>query len=175
MSTTPEYSRPVRIDTLSVVPHAMAIEADQSERQALAKRFNLLGIDRLTAEIALTRAGDAVKASGTLAAKVTQRCVATDAPVAASVDERFDIVFRPQPATPGAEDEIELSDAEMDVVFYDGAAIDIGEAVAETLSLSLDPYPRAPDAEAILRAAGVKQEGEAGGAAFAGLKGLLKP
>jgi len=42
------------------------------------------------------------------------------------------------------------------VVFYDGASIDVGEAVAETLLLNLDPYPRAPGAEQALRAAGVR-------------------
>ena len=35
------------------------------------------------------------------------------------------------------------------MIFYDGAAIDIGEAVAETLLLDLDPYPRAPGAEEV--------------------------
>jgi hypothetical protein len=63
----------------------------------------------------------------------------------------------------------------MDVVFYDLAAIDVGEAVAETLLLSLDPYPRAPGAEAALRAAGVKGEEEAGAfGALAGLRDKLK-
>jgi hypothetical protein len=66
----------------------------------------------------------------------------------------------------------------MDVVFYDQAAIDVGEAVAETLALSLDPWPRSPDAEAILREAGVKREGEEEKgpfAALASLKDKLKP
>ena len=39
-------------------------------------------------------------------------------------------------------------------------AIDLGEAAAETLLLALDPYPRAPNADAVLREAGVKPEGE---------------
>jgi hypothetical protein len=40
-------------------------------------------------------------------------------------------------------------------MFYDGAMIDVGEAVAQTLALNLDPYPRAPDAGDALREAGV--------------------
>ena len=71
------------------------------------------------------------------------------------------------------------SESEMDVVFYDRAEVDVGEAVAETLSLNLDPYPRSPEADAILREAGVKREGEEEtgplAAALAGLKGKLKP
>ena len=77
------------------------------------------------------------------------------------------------PAAP--EEEVELSESEMDVVFHDGAAIDVGEAVAETLSLGLDPYPRAPGADEALKAAGVKSEEEAGPfAALAGLRDKLK-
>jgi uncharacterized metal-binding protein YceD (DUF177 family) len=173
---TPEFSRPVRIDTLGGEPRALSIEADGQERQALAGRFTLAGIDLLAAEVALTRDGDLVTASGRLTARVTQSCVATAVRVESSVDEEFRILFRPQPARAAEEDEIELSAAEMDVVFYDGASIDIGEAVAESLSLSLEPYPRAPDAEALLREAGVKSEAEAGPfGALAALKDKLKP
>jgi uncharacterized metal-binding protein YceD (DUF177 family) len=90
------------------------------------------------------------------------------------VDEEFRIVFRPQPHSGRADEEIELSQGELDVVFYSGASIDLGEAVAETLSLSLPPYPRAPDAEAALKDAGVKTEAEAGPfAALAALKDKL--
>jgi hypothetical protein len=53
--------------------------------------------------------------------------------------------------------------------------VDLGDAVAETLSLSLDPYPRAPQAEAVLREAGVKSEEEVAPASpLAGLKDLLE-
>jgi uncharacterized metal-binding protein YceD (DUF177 family) len=170
----PEFSRPVRVDTLGAEPRALSIEADGQERAALARRFSLLGIDLLTAEVALTRSDDLVTASGKLSARVSQSCVATALPVEADVDEEFRILFRPQPARAAEEDEIELSAAEMDVVFYDGASIDIGEAVAETLSLGLEPYPRASDAEALLREAGVKSEAEAGPfGALAALKDKL--
>ena len=68
----------------------------------------------------------------------------------------------PRPGTGRPDEEIELGEAELDVAFYDGASVDLGEAVAETLALALDPYPRAPDAEQALKAAGVKSEEEAG-------------
>src|SRR3569623_1044306 len=84
-------------------------------------------------------------------------------------------VFRPQPQSGGNDEEIELSENELDVVFYDGGAIDLGEAMAETLSRSLDPYPRRDTAEAALREAGVKSEGEAGPfGALAGLKAKME-
>ena len=61
------------------------------------------------------------------------------------------------------------------MVFYDASAIDVGEAVAETLLLNLDPYPRAPDAEEALKEAGVKSEEEVGPlGALSGLGDQLK-
>ena len=69
---------------------------------------------------------------------------------------------------------MELAEGELDIVPYEGGAIDLGEAAAQTLVLALDPWPRAPDADVALRAAGVLREGEEGpGNAFAKLKGLL--
>lgn len=171
----PEFSRPVRLDTIGPARRDMQVEAEEAERTALARRFGIAAIDALSADLSISRSGDEVRATGRLRARVTQSCVVTDAPVPARVDEPFDILFRPQPASDGAEEEIELIETDMDVVFYDGAAIDVGEAVAETLSLSLDPYPRAPDADEVLKAAGVKSEEEAGAfGALAALRDKLK-
>lgn len=180
MTEKPEFSRPVRIDTLGGQPRSLGIGADEAERAALADRFGLAGIERLSAEAALTRSGERVVAEGSLSALVTQSCVATGEPVEETVDEEFRIEFRPSPQGGTADEEIELSEGELDVVFYDGAAVDLGEAVAETLSLSLDPYPRAPTAESALKEAGVKSEEEARTesspfAALASLKEKLKP
>ena len=174
MTHTPEFSRPVRIDTLGTSPRQLTIGADEKERAALAKRFDLAAIGSLAAEAELVLRNGDIIATGTLAASVTQSCVATGVPVDARVDEAFRIIFRPPPEG-NVDEEVELSEAECDVVFYSGGAIDLGEAVAETLSLSLDPYPRAPDADAALREAGVMSEGEAGPfGALAALKDKLK-
>jgi uncharacterized metal-binding protein YceD (DUF177 family) len=173
--TAPEFSRPVRVDTLGSEPRSMAIEADEGERAALARRFGLVDIGRLAAQASLVRDDMEVIARGRLAAAVVQSCVASGEPVAADVDAPFELVFRPNPGDARPDEEVELSAAELDLIFYDGAAIDLGEAVAETLALSLDPYPRASGADTALKAAGVKSEQEAGPfAALAGLRDKLK-
>lgn len=177
--TAPEFSRPVRLDTIGAQPRELKLAAEPAEREALARRFGLLALDRLEAEVAVSRRDDEIVLRGTLRAAVSQACVASGAPVPANVVIPFDILFRPQPAPGQADEEVELAEAEMDVVFYEEGEIDLGEAVAETLSLNLDPYPRAPEADAALRSAGVKSEGEeekeSPFAALAGLKGQLKP
>lgn len=170
----PEFSRLVRLDSIGEAGRAMTLEADAAERAALARRFGLPGIARLTAEAALAPNGSDIAVRGTLAATVTQSCVATGAPVEAEIEAGFAILFRPHADLKAGEEEIELGGDELDTVFYDGPAVDIGEAVAETLALSLDPYPRAPGAEEALRAAGVKSEEQAGPfSALAGLRDKL--
>jgi uncharacterized metal-binding protein YceD (DUF177 family) len=166
--TAPEFSRERRLDQIGAGATSVTIAAEPDERAALAARFDLLAIDRLEATCTLRRDATGIRVSGHLSAAVVQRCVVTDAPVHAAVDEAFDLRLLPEPAD--AAEEVELSADECDTVFYTGAALDLGEAVAETLALALDPYPRSPEAAAVLREAGVISEEEAG--PFGALKDL---
>ncbi len=173
--TPPEYSRPIPIDSIGEQPKSLEIAADEGERAALARRFGLVAIAKLEAVLTLSRRGEQVAVEGALAAAVTQACVATAEPVAAEIEAPFRILFRPLPEVEASDEEVELSESDMDVVFYGGSEIDVGEAVADTLSLSLDLYPRAPNADEILKAAGVMGEEEAGPfGALAGLRDKLK-
>jgi uncharacterized metal-binding protein YceD (DUF177 family) len=146
--------------------------ADEAERRAIAERLDLRSIDRLEAHASLKSDGDTVRAAGRLAASLEQRCVVTGEPVAAHVDEPFDIAFVPEPRAGDVPEELELRPEDCDVVFHDGAVIDLGTAIADTLALSLDPYPRSAAAEAALREAGVLSEAEAG--PFAALAKLTR-
>ena len=173
--TQPEFARPVRVDTIGTSARGIQVQAGAEERAALARRFNLSALARLEAQVEIQRAGDGLVATGRLSATLVQSCVATAAPIPASITEEFTISFRPEPDAAGGEEEVELGEAELDVMFYDGAMIDLGEAVAQTLALHLDPYPRAPDADDALKATGVVDEEAAGplGALAAALKEKL--
>ncbi len=146
--------------------------ADDNERRAIAERLDLPSLDRLEAHASHERDGDTVRATGRVAASREQRCVVTGEPVAAHLDEPFEIAFVPEPRAGEVPEEVELRPEDCDVVFHDGAAIDLGTAIADTLALSLDPYPRSASAEAALREAGVLSEEEAG--PFAALAKLRK-
>jgi len=135
--------------------------ADESERAAIARRLALDGLERLEAHAVLSRKGEVVRAKGRLGAALTQSCVVTGEPVAAHIDEPFDLMFLPEPEGHGGDDEVELGESDCDVVFHDGATIDLGNAIADTLALSIDPYPRSASAEAALREAGVITEEQA--------------
>ncbi|MEO8176013.1 MAG: DUF177 domain-containing protein [Sphingomicrobium sp.] len=135
--------------------------ADEPERRAIAERLNLPSLERLEAHASLARDGQRIRAAGRVAASLEQRCVVTGEPVAAHVDEAFEIAFMPEPGADDLPEEVELAAEDCDVVFHDGVAIDLGSAIADTLALSLDPYPRSAAAEAALREAGVLSEEEA--------------
>ena len=146
--------------------------ADDAERAAIARRLDLAALDRLEAHVCLERTGDVVRAKGRLLASLDQSCVVTGEPVAAHIDEPFSLMFVPEPPVTRPDEEVELGAGELDVVFHDGAAIDLGSALADTLALSLDPYPRCAGAEAALKEAGVLTEEQA--SPFAVLASLMK-
>lgn len=170
MTITPEFSRLVRLDSLSAESRKVAIEADERERSALKIRFDLIALDRLEAAAECSRNGDVVDVSGTLSGDVIQSCVASGEPVPVRIEEPFMLRFVPQQVLESAAEEVELSADDCDVIGYSAGMIDLGEAAAETLALALDPFPRSPRADEILRAVGVMSEEDAG--PFAALKGL---
>jgi uncharacterized metal-binding protein YceD (DUF177 family) len=135
--------------------------ADEEELKRVARRLGLASLKRLEAHVALTRTGEIVRAEGRLIAALDQSCVVTGDPIAAHVDEPFAILFTPEPPAAGPDEEVELGEADCDVVFYDGALIDLGSAIADTLALSIDPYPRSAGADAALKEAGVLSEEQA--------------
>jgi uncharacterized metal-binding protein YceD (DUF177 family) len=114
-----------------------------------------------------------VIAHGHVRAQVVQACVITDEPVPGTIDEPVALRFVIDDVA--GEGEIELDEDALDTMLYDGAAIDLGEAAAETMALALNPYPRGPGAAAALRAAGVVSEDEVTPLnAFSGLKARME-
>jgi uncharacterized metal-binding protein YceD (DUF177 family) len=137
---TPEFSRLVR---LGPEARTVSLAANPAECAALAKRFGILAMHALSAELRLApEPGGTVRARGSLAAEVEQACVVTLEPVRQVVSAALDLRIlgegeEPADDDPDSPDEIESA----------GGQVDLGEAVAEQLALSLDPYPRAPGAE----------------------------
>ena len=172
-AVTPEFSRSYALSTMGALRKPVSIVASESERGALALRFSLAALDRLEATVTLAADGDAVIASGRMTAVLSQYCAATGEPVAASIAEPLLIRFVPSSTDQTPRDEIEIDPGDADIVEHDGQSIDLGEAVAQSLALALDPFPRAPGASETLRAAGVVGEDEVGNGAFADLKAML--
>lgn len=167
---TSEFSRMVDPRAIDSRPHRLA--ANNDERAALAKRFGLVSVDRLEAEIALARDGDAVDASGWFEAEIVQSCAVTGDDLPASIREDISLRFVPESAAKPIEGEIELEEEDLDEIAFSGDRFDLGEAVAQSLALAIDPYAVGPNADAARKEAGLLEEGDAG--PFAALKGLVK-
>jgi len=164
----PEFS--YQVAPRQVDSRVHRLEADEAERTALAKRFGLVAIDRLTAEIALARDGEAVDAAGRLEADIVQSCAVTGDDLPVSISEDLAFRFVPESAGAASEEELELDAGELDEIPYAGEMFDLGEAVAQSLALAIDPYATGPGAEEVRKAAGLLGEEDAG--PFAALKGL---
>lgn len=167
---SPEFSRVVRLDQTARAAAGERIIADAEERTALARRFQLVSIDRLEADYTLSWEADNLMARGRLRATLAQTCVATGEPVPETIETAFAIRFLKE--SDGAEEvEVDLNeDEEYDTVFYSGESIDLGESVAETLALALTSFPRSPGADAYLKQLGVLSEEQA--SPFAALQAL---
>lgn len=141
----PELSRPIDVTRLGRLEHRLTITASEAERAALARRFDLVALDSLVADLVLKKRGDGVvELAGRFRARLAQPCVVTLEPVWADIDEPVRLFFS---GDLDRADEIDLGDPNVDdpdpIV---GGRIDCGEAVAQLLALALDPYPRAPGA-----------------------------
>jgi uncharacterized metal-binding protein YceD (DUF177 family) len=141
---TPEFSRPVRLDHIPASGMEYEIEAKPAERAALAERFDIPSIDALKAKVHLKAiaGGAVVRLDAVITAAVVQTCVVSLEPVPARVNEEFSMTFgAAKPEEVGAEIELSVEDDDPPEPIIDGI-IDVGEAVAEHLSLALDPFPR---------------------------------
>lgn len=156
---------------------AVVIEATEAERAALAARFGLGAIHALRAEVALDAKPLAIRATGRLKAEIMQPCAisAEDFPV--TIDEPVNLRFVEDSGRPMKEDEaleIELEADDCDEIAFTGEMFDLGEAVAQTLGLAIDPYAEGPNADAARQAAGIVAEGEHDGPMAALLAGLKR-
>ena len=141
----PEFSHRIAIDRIGDRALPVRLEAGDSARAALARRFELEAIDRLEADLSLVRRGTAIVVSGGMVADVVQRCVVSAEPVPAHIAEPIALTFETDPARIPADDE-EVTAETVDILPVENHAIDLGEAVAQSLLLALDPYPHADDA-----------------------------
>ena len=143
-----EFTRPLRLDEIGAGGKTFSIEAGAAEREALARRFGLVSVDKLTAEGMVARVGsdDRYRLDARLCASVVQTCVVTLGPVSAHVESAFNRLYDRAASPEWADDTSEtfLDGGEEPVVEpIIGDVLDIGEVVAEQLALELDPFPRA--------------------------------
>lgn len=168
--SAPEFPRPV--DVRQAEGLVQTLVASEAERKALAARFALVSIDSLTADLALSRKDRTVSAEGRLRASIIQSCAVSGEDLPVEIDEPLAFRFVPEAEHGPGEEEVELDAEDCDEIDYSGSHIDLGEAVAQSLALAIDPYAEGPQAEEARRKAGLLDEAQSG--PFAALAALKK-
>ncbi|PXW72975.1 uncharacterized metal-binding protein YceD (DUF177 family) [Blastomonas natatoria] len=150
MQEMTEFSRP--IDLRAIPRHVVELSASATERSALARRFDIVSIGSLTATATIEERASGVEVTGRIEAALVQACAISgeDFPVRIASDYR--LRFLPEAeyeaALADAGEEVELSSDDLDTIAYSGSTIDLGEAIAQTLALEIDPYAEGPGADA---------------------------
>jgi uncharacterized metal-binding protein YceD (DUF177 family) len=141
---TPEFSRLVPVARLGLEPFRQRIEATPEERDRLAQRLDLCALDRFAADVELRRqGGQLVILEAAFAAEFEQCCSVTLEPVRGAIADRFSLIYGPE-QNEGPEVTLSADDPAFEPLTVD--VIDVGEAVAQELSLALPEFPRLPDA-----------------------------
>lgn len=130
-----EFSRPFQVDRVPALGSHERIAADEKECAALAKR---LGLPRLYSLGGLLKAvpwrGGGLKITGTLKAEVDQVSVISLETFTSTLEYTIERYF--------LSPRVGNSTTEEDVDNIEHGIVDLGEILAETMALELDPYPR---------------------------------
>lgn len=142
----PEFSRHQILTDPPQAGVEERLEASPTECAALAERFGIEALKHFSARF--TRKpypGGGLLISGWIKAEPVQLCIVSLEPVTERLDKPFTLVVLPRDGTlsedPDGPDEIQ-ADAT--------GHFDLGEALAEELSLSLNAYPRKAGAHFLL-------------------------
>jgi uncharacterized metal-binding protein YceD (DUF177 family) len=137
----PEFHRPLEIARVPPNGSSEELAATADECRALARRLAVPAILSLTAKLQVEHwRNNGAKVAGSLRADLQQTCVVSLEDFVASLREPVERFYLPPGVSSGYADEDEADE----IV---NGTIDLGELVAETLALAIDPYPHKPGVE----------------------------
>jgi len=168
----PEFSRPVQVAAVDADGMALSLNANEAECMALAERLDLQSLSDLQAELSCRRTAEGlIQLNVQFSANVVQSCVVSLDSVTGQIADQFSVLYEGE----GARRPDRTVGADVDGEFFldpygddpleplaDGK-IDVGELVAEHLSLALNPYPRASGMEGKVDIAYPEFDADAGG------------
>jgi uncharacterized metal-binding protein YceD (DUF177 family) len=163
----------IRVDHLPPEGRELSLVADAEQRSALAERLLVSSVEALEVELKVVKFRGGLRVFGRLHAVVVQPCVVSMVPVTQDIEEPIDRIFLPAAVRPakGADDVFVDVEGEDEPDYFEGPEADLSELIIETLSLAIDPYPRAPGV--VLDTEDADDEEETA-SPFAALKGLRK-
>jgi uncharacterized metal-binding protein YceD (DUF177 family) len=134
-----EFPRPLLVARVPKLGSYEKLKADAKECERLAKRFGVPAIHDVKAELKVRPwRGGGFKVEGKAVVDLEQTSVISLEDFRQSLEFEVERYFLPYVGEP---------DEELDIDTIDNGEIDLGEVVAETIALELDPYPRKPGEE----------------------------
>jgi uncharacterized metal-binding protein YceD (DUF177 family) len=134
-----EFPRPLLVARVAKLGSHEKLKADAKECERMAKRLGVTAIYELKAELKVRPwRGGGFKVAGTATVDLEQTSVISLEDFRQTVEFEVERYFLPHVGEP---------DEELDIDIIDNGEIDLGEVVAETIALELDPYPRKPGEE----------------------------
>lgn len=165
-----EFSR--KVDLREIGDKPVKLSATPQECAALARRFGIVAVVRLDAEVSLEPKAGIVEATGRFSADIVQSCAISAEDLPVRIAEKLKLRFVPARTAQRVEAEIELAADDCDEIEYTGTAFDLGEEVAQSLAVAIDPFIVGPMAEEARRQAGLLNQDNSG--PFAALAKLKK-
>ncbi len=149
--STPEFSRLFELERARRKPISETLTATDTEREMLAKRFDIVQVNALQAEVIFEEeAPHWFRLHGTLVADIVQRCIRTLDPLPEHIDETIELRITDDPEFKRIEvddeDGVELSSGD-DYEYTSDEKVDVGELLTQLLSTAMEPYPRKSDDE----------------------------
>ncbi|MCB1543711.1 MAG: DUF177 domain-containing protein [Rhodoblastus sp.] len=158
----PVWSAPLLVGEVPPQGADVALEADASVRDRLARQNGLVALSSAVAKLHAARRGrEGLHVTGEVRARLTQTCVVSLEDFESEIIEPVDVEFEPARAKPVRdegermsrrrrdarppveEDEEGMDDLDAPDEIVDGK-VDLGALAAEFLTLGIDPYPRKP-------------------------------
>jgi len=130
-----EFSRPLQVDRVPALGSHERIAADEKECAALAKRLGISKLHSLGGLLKVVPWRDGgLKITGTLKAEVDQVSVISLETFTSTLEYSVERYFlSPRTGNPAPEEDVDI---------IEHGIVDLGEILAETMALELDPYPR---------------------------------
>ncbi len=156
MIAEPPFSRLVSLPADQIEVAVGFDDVTDDERAAVAELLGLAALERVALTGRLARTATGLTLDAKLRATAVQPCVVTFEPVvqrvAVVVERRF-VVGEAKEAG-----EVAVDPEAPEVDHLAEPTIDLGAVAVEELSLALDPYPRAADADAVVARYGSRDD-----------------
>ena len=123
-------------------------KAGDSLRLTIAEELGVKACTRLIAEYSIRNAGGGrFELSGTLDSEFSRVCVVSLSPITETIKETLDCIFVPPEHLPERQSKEEEALAVEEIEPITKETIEVGRIIYEVIAATLDPYPRANDAE----------------------------